>query len=55
MSDLLPELQFHQHDRFKLSAALVLGLAVAWGVATMEARLHEESSLEHAEPHAHAH
>jgi zinc and cadmium transporter len=55
MSDLLPELQFHQHDRFKLSAALVLGLAVAWGVASMEARLHEEPSLEHAEPHDHAH
>ncbi len=25
-SDLLPELQFHSHDRFKLSLALVLGL-----------------------------
>jgi zinc and cadmium transporter len=28
-SDLPPELQFHSHDRFKLSAALVAGLAVA--------------------------
>jgi zinc and cadmium transporter len=28
-SDLLPELQFHSHDRFKLSAALGAGLAVA--------------------------
>jgi zinc and cadmium transporter len=28
-SDLLPELQFHSHDRFKLSAALIAGLAVA--------------------------
>jgi len=28
-SDLLPELQFHSHDRFKLSIALTLGLAVA--------------------------
>lgn len=42
MSDLLPELQFHQHDRGKLTAALVLGLAVAWGVARMESRLHDE-------------
>jgi zinc and cadmium transporter len=42
MSDLLPELQFHQHDRFKLSVALILGLAVAWGVARMEAGLHNE-------------
>jgi zinc and cadmium transporter len=28
-SDLLPELQFHSHDRLKLSAALIAGLAVA--------------------------
>jgi zinc and cadmium transporter len=28
-SDLLPELQFHSHDRFKLSAALLAGLIVA--------------------------
>jgi zinc and cadmium transporter len=28
-ADLLPELQFHSHDRFKLSAALLAGLAVA--------------------------
>ena len=35
-SDLLPELQFHQHDRVKLSAALLLGLAIAVGVAELE-------------------
>ena len=35
-SDLLPELQFHQHDRGKLSAALLLGLGVAVGVAWLE-------------------
>jgi zinc and cadmium transporter len=28
-ADLLPELQFHSHDRFKLSVALALGLAVS--------------------------
>jgi len=28
-SDLLPELQFHSHDRFKLSAALLAGLTIA--------------------------
>lgn len=39
-SDLLPELQFHQHDRGKLSAALVLGLAVAYGVSQLEAATH---------------
>jgi zinc and cadmium transporter len=28
-SDLLPELQFHSHDRFKLSIALLAGVALA--------------------------
>jgi zinc and cadmium transporter len=41
LSDLLPELQFHQHDRLKLSAALLLGLALAWGSALVESRHHD--------------
>jgi len=36
-SDLLPELQFHSHDRFKLSAALLAGLAVAVLIKQLEA------------------
>ena len=36
MSDLLPELQFHQHDRIKLSGALLAGLALAWGLGVLE-------------------
>ncbi|TWT33528.1 zinc transporter ZupT [Posidoniimonas corsicana] len=40
MSDLLPELQFHHHDRFKLSAALLLGLAVAWVACRFEQHTH---------------
>jgi zinc and cadmium transporter len=36
LSDLLPELQFHSHDRLKLSAALLLGLAVAHFASKME-------------------
>jgi zinc and cadmium transporter len=36
-SDLLPELQFHSHDRFKLSAALLGGLAVAIIIGMLEA------------------
>ena len=35
-SDLLPELQFHSHDRFKLSAALLAGLAVAIVIGLFE-------------------
>jgi zinc and cadmium transporter len=36
LSDLLPELQFHHHDRIKLSIALILGLALAQVAAMME-------------------
>jgi len=35
-SDLLPELQFHSHDRFKLSAALAAGLGVAIVIGQFE-------------------
>jgi zinc and cadmium transporter len=35
-SDLLPELQFHSHDRFKLSVALLAGLAVAIAIKQLE-------------------
>src|ERR1017187_4956887 len=35
-SDLLPELQFHSHDRFKLSFALLTGLAVAVLIGQIE-------------------
>lgn len=46
LSDLLPELQFHQHDRVKLSAALLLGLVVAYGAGKLESLTHS------AHPHA---
>lgn len=39
-SDLLPELQFHHHDRGMLSVALVAGLGVAIAVAQLEDTLH---------------
>jgi zinc and cadmium transporter len=42
LSDLLPELQFHQHDRVKLSLALVLGLAVAYAAGRLEAATHRD-------------
>ena len=37
-SDLLPELQFHSHDRFKLSLALLAGLFVAVLIKQFEAQ-----------------
>ena len=36
-SDLLPELQFHSHDRLKLSVMLILGLSVAIIIKGLEA------------------
>jgi len=36
LSDLLPELQFHEHDRLKLSAALLLGVALAYLIGWLE-------------------
>jgi zinc and cadmium transporter len=49
-SDLLPELQFHSHDRTKLSVALLAGVAVAWAIGLVETRGHS-----HAEPASHQH
>ncbi len=33
LSDLLPEMEFHSHDRGRLTVALLLGLGLAWGLA----------------------
>lgn len=40
LGDLLPELQFHRHDRLKLSLALLLGVALAYGVTFLEHGMH---------------
>ena len=36
LSDLLPEVQFHRHDRGKLSASLLLGILLAYGIGFLE-------------------
>jgi zinc and cadmium transporter len=36
LGDLLPELEFHSHDRLKLSLALLLGIALAWAIGWLE-------------------
>ena len=43
LSDLLPELQFHHHDRGKLSAALLLGVIMAGVASHFEAGTHDHS------------
>src|SRR6185503_1304173 len=40
-SDLLPELQFHSHDRFKLSIALMIGIGIAVLIGALEPRDHD--------------
>jgi zinc and cadmium transporter len=47
-ADLLPEVQFHSHDRMLLTLSLALGLGIAWGITLME-----RSSHAHAHGHTH--
>jgi len=49
LADLLPELQFHTHDRLKLSAALLAGVGLAWGVVLLERQAHRHSHLQDAD------
>jgi len=46
LSDLLPELQFHDHDRGKLSLALLAGLALAYGACRLEAISHQHRGVD---------
>ncbi|MBC8870711.1 MAG: ZIP family metal transporter [Planctomycetes bacterium] len=51
LGDILPEVQFHAHDKAKLSAALVLGIALAYAIGFVEpAHQHGQPT---AEPHEH--
>lgn len=53
LSDILPELQFHSHDRIKLSIALAAGLALAATISYFEARghAHGNGNIEQHEQH----
>jgi zinc and cadmium transporter len=44
-SDLLPELQFHSHDRVKLSIALLSGLALSIMIGALETSDHEDRAV----------
>jgi zinc and cadmium transporter len=37
LADILPEIQFHSHDRFKLTGALVAGVFLAYAIGLLEA------------------
>jgi zinc and cadmium transporter len=36
LADLLPEVTFHTHDRFRLTTFLLLGVALAWAIGFLE-------------------
>lgn len=44
-SDLLPELQFHSHDRLKLSVALLLGVGIAVLIGMVEPHEHKTPGI----------
>jgi zinc and cadmium transporter len=50
LSDLLPEVQFHRHDRLLLFSALVAGVALMGGIALLED--HDEGHESHDAPAA---
>jgi zinc and cadmium transporter len=50
-SDLLPELQFHSHDRFKLSAALLLGLTMTGLIVWLDEATHDHAHETHEAAH----
>jgi len=49
LSDLLPELQFHHHDRIKLTLSLLAGLGFAWIVGLAEHQSHNHDHAPHTE------
>jgi zinc and cadmium transporter len=41
LADLLPEVQFHSHDRFKLTASFAVGLLIALALGLLEPHYHQ--------------
>jgi len=41
LADLLPEVQFHSHDRFKLTASFAVGLLIALALGVLEPHYHQ--------------
>lgn len=50
-SDLLPELQFHSHDRGKLSVALICGLLLSIAIGAVESSGHDHHHDHNHEDH----
>jgi zinc and cadmium transporter len=54
LSDLLPEVQFHRHDRVPLLLALVLGVAFMGGIGLLEGH-HRDGHGHQGEDKANSH
>lgn len=64
MADLLPEVAFHDHDRGKLTFALLFGVAIAVGIENLPGHNHDQAhnpgahtdhGHEHPSDHVHEH
>ncbi len=53
LADLLPEVTFHSHDRFWLTAALFLGVALAIAIGFVEHKHVHEGHEHHPQEHGH--
>ena len=52
LADILPELQFHRHDRIKLSAALMTGVLLAYAIGFVESPHQHEHATSPPDSHA---
>jgi zinc and cadmium transporter len=56
LSDLLPEMEFHSHNRIRLTVALLVGIAIAWAIGLVEgAGAHTHHGHDHDHDHAQEH
>jgi zinc and cadmium transporter len=55
LADILPEIQFHRHDRVKLSAVLLLGVALAYGIGLLEPGHAHQTQPPDSSHHQHTH
>ena len=44
LADLLPEIQFHRHDRVKLTTALLAGILFAYGIGLVHPHASQHTS-----------
>ncbi len=54
LSDILPELQFHAHDRWPLSLALLAGVILAFGLTWLEPAEWHQWPIPQGSDHSHA-